>query len=507
MTESFPSQTEPHRDVPAPSIKEPLPSTVDLENSATDVTVTRSTTLSLSKEFDQSDLEKKPQAQLAPTIQPREGGRKAWMTVFGAFLIQAVTIGHITAFGVYEEFYKQDRLRTTSPSAISWIGSTQLALLFGLGLVTGPLMDKGRFKKLVYTSTLLYAIGEFTLSLTQENKFNQIFLSQGLCMGLAMGLTYSPSLVINGYYFQTRKRALAMGIATCGSAVGGVVQPIMLNNLLANGTSFANTVRVNAAMNTGLLLIACIMMSDLRTQESFATKKTPVNLGAFFRDMNYVLLVVGGFAVGFGLFFPSIYIQLFCITKGFPQTFSFYSLSILNGTSLVGRIIPSIISDRYTGPVPMIVAMAFGLSFTLFGFLGIADRDVGGLTAVTVIFGFFYGGFTSLLGPTFASTAKNGGEIGARIGMAVAVGGAIPSLVSAPINGALLTNNYHWNRPILLSGAVTVIGSILMLLERFVHQSWLKKGSSAPLTCSKSIPDERENASAMTLSASKMDTC
>lgn len=121
----------------------------------------------------------------------------------------------------------------------------------------------------------------------------QIFLSQGLCMGLAMGLTYSPSLVINGYYFQTRKRALAMGIATCGSAVGGVVQPIMLNNLLANGTSFANTVRINAAMNTGLLVVACLVMSDPRSRQSVVTKKASVNLRAFFKDMNYVLLVVG----------------------------------------------------------------------------------------------------------------------------------------------------------------------------------------------------------------------
>ncbi|KZS92116.1 MFS general substrate transporter [Sistotremastrum niveocremeum HHB9708] len=424
----------------------PAPSSTGSEKYGTDVTTDKDVDLVHDEEAN---------TKISSAVQGlREGGLRGWMTVFGAFLIQTVTIGHITAFGVYEEFYKQDRLRNTTPSAISWIGGTQLGLLFGLGLVTGPLMDKGYFRALVYSSTMLYALSEFMLSLSKPEKFYQIFLSQGLGMGLAMGMTYSPSLVINGYYFRTRKRALTMGLASCGAAVGGVIQPIMLNNLLASGKSFGVTVRINAGMNTALLLIACLIMKDPRSGTSMSTKKAHVSARALSKDINYALLVLGAFLLSATSFYCelAVYIQLFCITKGFPKTFSFYSLSILNGSSLLGRTIPPIISDKYTGPVPMLIATAFGIAITLFGYLGVRDHHIGDLTGVTILSGFFYGGFSSMVGPAYASTAKNGGEIGIRIGMALAVGAAIPALVSSPINGALLTSRYHWDRALLFSG-------------------------------------------------------
>ncbi|KZS92106.1 MFS general substrate transporter [Sistotremastrum niveocremeum HHB9708] len=406
-----------------------------------DADVTRTQSLSNSDKYSAGtvDVEKAVQLELHPEV--AEGGWRSWLVVFGAFLVQAATLGHITAFGVYEAYYKEIRLSQTSPSAISWIGSTQFGLMFGLSLVTGPLVDAGRFQLLLYGSTILYAICEFTLSLTKPEKFYQVFLAQGLGMGIAMALSYTPSVIVLGYYFRTQKRALAMGIATCGVAAGGIVQPIMLNNLVSHGVSFANTVRYNAAVNTALLLIASLIMRDPRNKADLTIKKAKVNIGAFFRDVRYVLLVVGGFGVSYALFFPAVYIQLFSFTKVLPQTFSFYSLSILNGASLMGRAIPGIIADRYTGPIPMIIAMACGVSVTIFGFLGIRDQSVGGVTAVAIVFGFFSGGFSSLLAPTFASTTKNEGEIG----------------------------------PVYLCAAFTVTGTILMLLERAIHYSWFRR--------------------------------
>lgn len=112
-------------------------------------------------------------------------------------------------------------------------------------------------------------------------------------MGIAMALSYTPSIIVLGYYFRTQKRALAMGIATCGAAAGGLVQPIMLNNLVSQGVGFANTVRINAGMNVALLLIASLIMRDPRSKESFTQQKEKINISAFFTDVKYVLLVVG----------------------------------------------------------------------------------------------------------------------------------------------------------------------------------------------------------------------
>jgi MFS family permease len=50
-------------------------------------------------------------------------------------------------------------------------------------------------------------------------KYWHVFLTQGICMGLGAGLLYIPSLALVGSWF-SRKRSLAMGIATSGIAVG-----------------------------------------------------------------------------------------------------------------------------------------------------------------------------------------------------------------------------------------------------------------------------------------------
>ena len=59
--------------------------------------------------------------------------------------------------------------------------------------------------------------GIMMLSLAKE--YWQVFLTQGLCMGLGAGFLYVPSLALVGIWF-SRKRALAMGIVMSGASVG-----------------------------------------------------------------------------------------------------------------------------------------------------------------------------------------------------------------------------------------------------------------------------------------------
>ena len=50
--------------------------------------------------------------------------------------------------------------------------------------------------------------------------------------GFGLGMIYLPSIVIVGYYFES-KRALATGIAVCGSGVGSIILPL-LSNFITN---------------------------------------------------------------------------------------------------------------------------------------------------------------------------------------------------------------------------------------------------------------------------------
>jgi MFS family permease len=98
------------------------------------------------------------------------------------------------------------------------------------------------------------------LSLTKPHKYFQTFLSQGVGMGLGMGLMFIPALSITSHYFRKR-RSVAIGYVFAGwkyrifsdptdnnknrsgSSIGGIIYPIMLNHLFHDKAGFAWAVR------------------------------------------------------------------------------------------------------------------------------------------------------------------------------------------------------------------------------------------------------------------------
>jgi hypothetical protein len=56
----------------------------------------------------------------------------------------------------------------------------------------------------------------FMLSLAKPHQYYQHILSQGVGMGLGMGLMFIPALTVSSHYFRI-KRSLAMGIVIAGN--------------------------------------------------------------------------------------------------------------------------------------------------------------------------------------------------------------------------------------------------------------------------------------------------
>ena len=165
---------------------------------------------------------------------PPDGGLHAWLKVFGGFMIyiniwfvhcqpsSSILIlmmdrGFTLTYGAFQSYYKTTLLSDSSPSAISWIGTVQAWLLIVVGVLSGPLFDLGYFRSMLLVGNFLVVFGIMMLSLSTT--YWQVFLSQGLCMGLGAGLLYIPSLALVGVWF-SKKRALAMGIVMSGIAVG-----------------------------------------------------------------------------------------------------------------------------------------------------------------------------------------------------------------------------------------------------------------------------------------------
>lgn len=82
-----------------------------------------------------------------------------------------------------------------------------------------------------------------------------------------------------------------MSIVAAGSSLGAIIHPIMLNNLFIR-IGFHNAVLASAGMNTGLLIIACLLM---RTRLPPPAEIPPLwkSLKKFAKDGPYVAAALG----------------------------------------------------------------------------------------------------------------------------------------------------------------------------------------------------------------------
>ena len=86
-----------------------------------------------------------------------------------------------------------------------------------MGVAVGPIFDRGYLYTLVYTGSFLIVFGMMMLSLCVT--YWQVILTQGVCVGIGMGLVFLPSIAVVTASFD-EKRAIAVGIAASASSVG-----------------------------------------------------------------------------------------------------------------------------------------------------------------------------------------------------------------------------------------------------------------------------------------------
>lgn len=185
---------------------------------------------------------------------PPDGGLKAWTQALMGHLVVFNTWGYINSFGVFQTYYV-DAVNET-PSAISWVGSVQIFLLFAIGSFSGRATDAGYFRASFITGSILQLVGIFMTSLSTQ--YWQLFLSQGICTGIGNGLLFTPALACISTYF-SKKRALALAIAASGNATGGMVFPAIVETLLPK-IGFPWTMRALGFLMLGVASVTLVLM-------------------------------------------------------------------------------------------------------------------------------------------------------------------------------------------------------------------------------------------------------
>lgn len=337
---------------------------------------------------------------------PPDGGVEGWTQALMAHLIVFNTWGYINSFGVFQTYYVG--ALGHPPSDISWVGSVQIFLLFFVGTFSGRATDYGLFRLTFIVGSIFQLIGVFMTSLS--TKYWQLFLAQGICTGLGNGLVFCPALSLLSTYF-SKKRSLAIGIGASGSATGGLVFPVIVQQLLPK-IGFPWTVRV-----IGFVMLAVQAVTIAFTKPRLPPRKTGALVEwSAFKEIPYLLFSIGMFLNFWGLYFAFYYIGSFGRNiLGISESASINDLLILNGVGLFGRLIPNHLADRFFGPLNTLIPFAFISGLLIYCWAAV--HSSGGLIGFAVIYGLFAAGIQSLFPATLSSLTTDLKKAGVRMGM------------------------------------------------------------------------------------------
>ncbi|OJJ57095.1 hypothetical protein ASPSYDRAFT_155461 [Aspergillus sydowii CBS 593.65] len=360
-------------------------------------------------------------------------GLTAWLQVVGSFFLFFNSWGVVNTWGVYQTYYEKNILSDVPSSTVAWVGSLQSFLLMLFGVVTGPLFDAGYFRALLGFGTIMLPFGLMMVSISSQ--YWHFILAQGICTGLACGSLFVPAVAILPQYFKA-KRGLANGIAASGSSIGGVIYPIMFNQLQKRvGFHWATRAIGFLALGTCLISFSIMRMRFYPTE-----KRKLLQLGAF-KEPLFVLFSIGMFMGFLGFYNFLFYVQSYAIdTDIVDSNLGFYLLSMLNAGSTFGRIMPNFIAD-HTGPLNMLAPAACITAILSFVWIGV--HTVPGIIVLSILYGIFSGGFVSLPPVVMASLTKDMRELGTRMGMVFAIT-SIALLIGTPIGGAILGHSHSY---------------------------------------------------------------
>ena len=350
---------------------------------------------------------------------------------------------------------------------LSWnsaqVGSVQIFLLFFVGTFSGRATDYGLFRITFLIGSILQLVGVFMTSLS--TKYWQLFLAQGICTGLGNGLIFCPALSLLSTYFST-KQSLAIGVAATGSATGGVVFPVIIQQLLPK-IGFAWTVRV-----VGFVMLALQVVALTFTKSRLPPRKTgPMVEWRAFREPPYALFAMAMFLSFWGLYFAFYYVGSFGRdVLGISQAEAITDLLILNGVGLLGRVIPAYLADRYFGPLNIITPFVFISGLLIYCWTAVISK--GGLLGFAVVYGFFSAGIQSLFPAALASLTSDLKKAGVRMGMIFSVV-SFAGLTGPPLAGALIqkkAGSYLYAQ--MYAGSVVMGGCVILMACRVCKIGW-----------------------------------
>lgn len=395
-----------------------------------------------------------------------DGGTKAYSVVFGSFMGLVSTFGMLNSVGAIQAYLSLHQLAHVETSTTSWIFSIYLSLSFALGVVVGPVFDRIGSRIPLILGTCLSFVG--VMSTANCTKVWQFLLAFSFCLSLGNALIITPLIGVVSQWF-SRKRAVAIGIATTGGSLGGIVIPLMLRSLYTK-VGFVWAIRILALFCLGCQLCA-IVLATSRDGLTEPSHDEDAKLSKFidFRhllDLKLSFLIAGTFALELALMSATTFFASYAIKQGVSQSSAYLLLTIFNAAGVLGRWIPGYFADRY-GRFNVMVLMLIGFAISILVIWLPFGTHHGAIYTFAVVGGFSSASILTLT-PVCLAEITPVNEFGLRYGLLYIIV-SIGNLFGVPISAAIIGNGSQegYRMFVLFCGLSSLVGAALWYVSRY----------------------------------------
>ncbi|KAK4032317.1 MFS transporter asaE [Parachaetomium inaequale] len=363
-----------------------------------------------------------------------EGGLQAWLVVFGAWCAMISAMGLLNTLAVLQAWVSEHQLQGMPESAIGWIFSTYGFFIYFCGAQIGPIFDAYDIRLLIMPGSVGIVASVICMSFSTE--FYHFLLSFGVLGGISASLLFYPSISAISHWFY-RRRSPATGISFTAGGLGGVAYPLIIL-YLGPIIRFPWAIRVVGLISAVTSALACCLLRKRLPPNK--AKGGSIDLKAL-SDRKYAVVTLAVLLVEFAVFIPYTYISSYAIFKGMGLQSAYKLNALLNAGAIPGRVLPGYFADRF-GVFNVMILTGLACTAFIFALWLPIDSNEAGITAFTVLYGFWSGAAIALT-PVCTGRVCQTEDIGKRTGTRFFIT-SFGVLTGIPIAGAILqTGGYR----------------------------------------------------------------
>ncbi|KAF7313006.1 hypothetical protein MKEN_00985500 [Mycena kentingensis (nom. inval.)] len=377
-------------------------------------------------------------------LPPADRGREAWSFLAAAFIVEAIVWGFPDAYGVFLDEYLKDPRYSSQPGSatlLPLIGTLSSGIIYCAGVVINPInarYPQHRRKSMWFGAALCSTT---LLGASYATEIYQLIILQGILYAVGGILLYLPCISYISEWFIAR-RGMANGILFAGTAVGGLLLPLVLPHLIS-AYGLAKTLRI-LAIGIGSLLLPVLpfLKGRLPQNRTRVQGPTPRGVANWSRNRGFWLFLTINTLHGLAYFVPIIYLPTFASSLNISSSNSAMALALLNGASIVGRLSLGFLSDKFN---PWMLALTTLLitSAATFVLWGVLSHSLAGLLAFGIVYGSVAGGWSCLWTGFVRPLAHDDATASTTLFGYFLLSRGIGSIVSTPISAHLYSAASH----------------------------------------------------------------